>query len=197
MIRVSKIKSILRPLTICVGGCLFFYYYTAYPLSSGQTTGEYIIKAAFIEKFTRFITWPAGTKINTPDSLVEINIIGTHPFNDLLRSVYRTQRINNKAVQVINISNSSQIRQPDILFIGQTEQETLEQILQKTKGKPILTISDKKGNAEKGVMINFSIKNNKVAFEVNESAARESHLIINYRLLSAATTIHPTNKPAP
>lgn len=163
----------------------------------GQVSGEYLIKAVFIEKFTRFITWPSGTNMNHADSAVVIAIIGSHPFNDVLRSIYRTQKINNKPVKVINIATVLQIKHPDILFIGQTDAETLSAILDYAKGKPILTIADQKSYAHKGVMINFYIKNDRIAFEINEQSARESQLSISYRLLSTATIVNPLSKLQP
>lgn len=163
----------------------------------GQVSGEYLIKAVFIEKFTRFITWPVGSNMNSADSAVVINIIGNHPFNDVLRSIYRTQKINNKPVKIVNIARVQQLQQPDILFIGQTDAETLNAILDHTRGKPILTIADQKNYAHKGVIINFYVKNDRIAFEINEQSARESHLAISYRLLNTATIVNPVSKQRP
>jgi hypothetical protein len=58
------------------------------------------------------------------------------------------------------------------------------------EGSYILTIGDTEGFGEKGVMINFIIRDNKVRFEINPEAARRAGLTISSKLLSLATIVH-------
>jgi hypothetical protein len=63
-------------------------------------------------------------------------------------------------------------------------------ILSCTGNKPILTVSDTKGFAEKGVLINFYMMGDKIKFEINEKAVHESGLVMSYRLLNLARIVH-------
>jgi len=151
---------------------------------------EYTLKAVFLERFTRFIDWPEDTaQKNSSESFI-INVVGNPQFSELLRDIYQTQKIQGKKVSVQDINNHSEIQKPHLLFISHTSDETLNNILELTRDAPILTISDTEGFAEKGVMINFFMpRNQKIRFEINELAFKESELYISYKLLSVAKIV--------
>jgi len=151
---------------------------------------EYTLKAVFLERFTRFIDWPEDTsQENSPESFI-INVIGNPEFSALLRNIYQTQQIQGKRVTIQDINNPSEIQAPHLLFISDTSDETLTSILKQTQNTPTLTVSDTEGFAEKGVMINFFMsRKQKIRFEINELAFKESELYISYKLLSVAKIV--------
>jgi len=151
---------------------------------------EYTLKAVFLERFTRFIDWPEEpSQKNSPESFI-INVMGNPEFSELLRNIYQTQEIQGKKVSIQDINNPSEIQKPHLLFISHTSDETLNSILELTRDAPTLTISDTEGFAEKGVMINFFMsRNQKIRFEINELAFKESELYISYKLLSVAKIV--------
>jgi len=151
---------------------------------------EYTLKAVFLERFTRFIDWPEDTsQKNTAESFV-INVIGNPEFSELLRNVYQTQKIQGKRVIIQDINNPGEIQKPHLLFISHTTDKVLNSILEQTRNTPTLTVSDAEGFAEKGVMINFFMsRKQKIRFEINELAVKESELYISYKLLSVAKIV--------
>jgi hypothetical protein len=111
----------------------------------------------------------------------------------LLEEVYAKQKIKNKDVVIKQLSSINDVKDVHILFIGVSSEDELKEIINVTKNKPVLTISEKKGYAHKGVLINFYLEGNKVRFEINEKAVKESGLIMGFQLLSYAKIINPTN----
>jgi len=81
--------------------------------------------------------------------------------------------------------------QKDLLFISKSKEKELSKIHSLTKDKPILTISDANGFAEHGVHINLYLAENKIRFEINETAVRESNFSVSYRLLKEAKIVKP------
>ena len=81
-----------------------------------------------------------------------------------------------------------------LIIYTNSEKDSLEQIIDYTKERPILTISDTDGFAEKGVLINlFSLKN-QLRFQINETAVKTSGLYVNFRLLHLAKIVNPVRE---
>ena len=150
---------------------------------------EYTLKAAFLERFTRFVDWPVESGIADTSNSFVLGVIGKNPFGAILERVYSTQKIKNKKVKILHISNPNEIHGCNLLFISESKKKELDKILSLTKNKPILTVSDTKGFAKEGVLINFYLAGNKVRFEINESAVRTSGLSMSYLLLKSARII--------
>ena len=120
-----------------------------------------------------------------------ISVIGKTPLADNLEQIYTVQKINNKNVIIKRISNLYEIEDCHILIIAESERKNLQNILAFTKKLPILTISESDGFAEKGVIINFFEENNKLRFEINETAVLQSSLQISFYLLNSAKIVNP------
>jgi len=150
---------------------------------------EYTMKATFIGKFPQFIEWGARSDVNDVSKPFVISIIGNNPFKNDVVELLKRQKIKNKKVEMRFINQITQIENTDILFISNSMRKNLSKILEYTQNKPILTISDTSGFAEKGVHINFYLENDNVRFEINEQAARNAGIIINYRLLANAKIV--------
>ena len=159
------------------------------PIIVFPQTEEYTIKAIFLERFTRFTEWPEESEINDTIKPFVISVIGKNPFGNIMEETYSTQKILNKNVEIRYISKIDQIEEINILFISKSKEKELSKILSYTKDKPILTVGDTKGFAEKGVMINFYLSSGKLRFEINESAVKEPGLSMSYLLLQVALIV--------
>jgi len=158
-------------------------------------TPEYKLKAVFLERFTRFVEWPDSQNVSSDSSRkFIIKVIGQNPFGTALEDLYTHMEIKNKNVRVDHISKISEIDGCHLLFISGSMKKDLDGILNYTKTKPILTVSDTKGFAEHGVIINFFISDNKLRFEINESSLIKSKLYMSYLLLNVAKIVR--NKEA-
>jgi hypothetical protein len=160
------------------------------PISAVAQQSEYTIKAVFLEHFTRFIEWPESSDIADTSAPFFIAIIGENPFGSILDQIYTEQKIRNKKVEILFISTPDGIPDCHILFISSSNREILPEILSRTRNKPILTVSDTKGFAENGVLINFYLAGDKIKFEINEKAVHESGLVMSYRLLNLARIVN-------
>lgn len=153
----------------------------------------YVLKAVYLEKFSRFVTWPKECSMDDPNEPFIISVIGRTPLTDNLEQIYSIQKINNKKVIIKSISNLYEIENSHILVIAETERKNLQNIITLTKNLPVLTISEASTFAEKGVLINFYEENNKLRFEINETAVLQSPLQMSFYLLNSAKIINPVN----
>jgi len=171
--------------------------FLAFALLSSQAFAQvnvFVLKAAYLEKFTRFVTWPEESIANNPEAPFVIGVIGRTPLAENLEQIYSTQKINNKKVEIRELSNLYEIEGVQILFIAETERKNLQNILTLTKNLPVLTISDAPNFGDKGVLINFYEESNKLRFEINETAVLQSPLQMSFYLLNSAKIVNPVEK---
>lgn len=151
---------------------------------------EYLLKAVFLERFTRFIEWPLYKKFDDHSEPFVIGVINSNPFNSMLETLYKNQNIKEKPVDIRYIKKIKEINGCHLLFIGNTSMNSLTRIIESIRDYPILTISDSKGYCHKGVHINMYIdENNQIRFEINNKAASHSGLSISYLLLKVARLV--------
>ncbi len=99
--------------------CLFLLL--CLPVVTFAQTSEYTIKAAFLERFTRFIEWPEEPAVSDTTESFVLGVIGENPFGSILEQLYATQKIKNKAVEIHSISNLDEISGCHLLFISKSK----------------------------------------------------------------------------
>ena len=67
-------------------------------------------------------------------------------------------------------------------------------VLSYSNDKPILTIGDTEGFAEKGIHINFYLREESTRFSINEKVVRDSPLKMDFRLLQYARIVNPVER---
>lgn len=170
---------------------IFFLFFFVISVKGYSQANIYVLKAVYLEKFSRFVTWPEKSLMNNTQEPFIISIIGKTPLKENLEQIYSIQKVNDKKVVIKQISELYEIENSHILVIAETERKNLQNILSLTKNLPILTISETPGFAEKGVLINFYEENNKLRFEINETAVLQSPLQMSFYLLNSAKIINP------
>jgi len=154
---------------------------------------KYVLQAVYLEKFSRFVTWPEESEMEDINKPFIILVIGETPLSENLEQIYAVQKINGKKVEIKKIKGTEEIQNGHILFIAGTEKKNLSKILEVTRQKPILTVSSSPEFGEKGVLINFIEENNKIRFEINESEVILSQLKMSFYLLNSAVIVKPIN----
>lgn len=157
----------------------------------GQEQEYQTLKAVWLERFTRFIEWPDSSDVSDPSAPFIVAVIGENPFGPILGRAYAEQKIKNKKVEILYISTPDEIADCHLLFISSSGKNNLPEILSRTRNKPILTVGDTEGFAQKKVLINFYLSGKKVKFEINEKAVDESGLVMSYMLLGLARIVDP------
>jgi len=166
------------------GNILIVFCLVFFSLNGKTQSDEYMMKAAFLEKFARFSEWPEGL------DTFQITVIGNNPFNEKIGSIYSTVKIKNKPVRVRYIKRIDNILSPQILFISSSEKKNIRKILEKTRGQHILTISETPGFCEEGVILNFyNTDEGTIHFEINKTALKESGIEMDVYLLEYAKLI--------
>jgi hypothetical protein len=176
---MKSIQSFFNPIPFLVLFIFFSITNTALCAISNKAQ----IEAVFIEKFTRFITWP--NKITT----FNLCVYNNDTFSNALQTIYKTRKIKEKSVNVKNILepfDNNNYQSCNLLYISTDDEQELQKILHLIEQKPILTISSHKNFAKIGTMINFTKSNNHIQFELNVKNLDVSHIQMSSMLLNAA-----------
>lgn len=158
-----------------------------------ESAGEYELKAAMLLNLTRFVEWPAAAYADAQSPTV-VCILGRDPFGDSLTTMASGQSAGGRAVQIRRIANSKEIRGCHVVYISSSERKNIAQILAGLKGISVLTVGEMAQFAARGGMIQFSLEEKQVRFEVNLEAASDSDLKISSRLLVLARVVKDPNK---
>ena len=157
-----------------------------------DSAGEYELKAAMLYNLTRFVEWPASAYADEQAPTV-LCILGRDPFGDALTSL-ATKQIGGRPVQIRRVPNDKEIRGCHVVYISSSERKTVAQILATLKGSSILTVGEMAQFAARGGMVQFSLEEKQVRFEVNLDAASHADMKISSRLLVLARIVGDQSK---
>lgn len=155
--------------------------------AQGVQAAEYHVKAVFLFNFAQFVDWPPAAFADSEAPFV-ICILGDDPFGDFLDQTVRGEQFHGRAFAVRRYKSADEIKTCQILFIS--EQGT-EAVLGRLKDRPVLTVSDDQGFAERGGMIRFITDRGRIKLEINPTAAEAANLTISSKLLRVAEIATP------
>ncbi len=154
--------------------------------SNREATPEYKLKAALLFKLTRFVSWP---EMDSDDSEFNICVLGDNVFGNTLEPL-RDRQANQKTINIEYFDQSADIDTfCDLLFIEESKEPFLSSILERFRTQGVLTISDIRGFAEMGGIVELTLVNSKVGFKVNRSSAKAAELSLAAPLLQLAIIV--------
>jgi hypothetical protein len=157
-------------------------------LSLNDENEEYALKLACLYNFTKFVEWPAGSYRDAGAPLA-ICVVGDDPFGPDLERDLRTRKAGSHPVEVKMLRSNDTLSSCHIVFVPATEKNQATRIVMALKDSSTLTVGETDGFAALGGIINLTVENNKLHFEVNRLAAERAGLIISSKLLSLAKIV--------
>jgi hypothetical protein len=171
-----------------ITGLISILMITAARVSAGEEPSEYEVKAAFLFNFSKFVEWPEGTFASAADRIT-ICVLGQDPFGTLLDDAVRDKRVNGREIAVQKTASVSRVAGCHIVFIASSEQGRLDEILARLADHPLLTVTDSESGAERGAIIELTVDDKRVRFEVNLNAVRRARLKLSSQLLKVAVRL--------
>ena len=139
------------------------------------------VKAAFIPKFARYVTWPTS-----PHGPVVICIIGNDPFGNAIDQAAVSQSADGRPIAVRRLPSAGGASGCAIAFVSGSH---AGDILAALGRAPILTITDSRSGQQRGI-IHFEIVDGRVRFYIDNAQAQARGLIISSRLLALAIGVN-------
>lgn len=187
-------------------------------VSAEQKTPEQMeseIKTAFIYNFMKFIQWPPEKDIAAGDidktMPIQIAILGKNPFTQAFQQIL-DKNIQGRPIELVLFESfeqfsrsypnkqsaadsyqktyASTLHKCHLLFICDSEKNSVEELTAIIKGQGLVTVSDIEDFAAHYGMIGFVMEKNKVRFEVNLDAAGSENIRISSQLLGLAKRVY-------
>jgi len=153
--------------------------------ADAEVSKEYQIKAAFLYNFTKFVEWPAS-RFADGSSPIVIAVLGENPFGDELAKLVKGRRVNGREIAIKSITDPSEAGAVHVLFICARNDRQLGPVLAQLRSGGVLTVGESDAFASAGGIITFNLVEDKVRFEINQSAGEQAGLKISSQLLKLA-----------
>ncbi len=151
-------------------------------LQAKKQSIEYKIKAAYLYNFSKFTTWPADISFEEGQSFT-ICILGKDPFGTVITPI-ENKTVHGQQIKLLYFLHMHpDVSECKIVFIAETRSKKVQSILKTLSGLSILTVGQSSQFAITGGIIGFVIQNNRVQFQINETAAQRAQLFFDSRLL--------------
>ena len=156
--------------------------------AQADSVPEYNAKAGFLTAFTNYANWPLETFASTA-SPVMLCVLGQDPFGDVLDRTAAVSR-GSRPLQVRRIRTPNDASECQVVFIAKRESRSEAAWLAALKGKPVLTVGESGQTVARGGLVEFATVRDKVAFDVNLSAAEQVGVKLSSDLLSHARKVY-------
>lgn len=176
--------------------------------AESTSSREYQIKAAFVYNFMNFVDWPKD-RIADANQPIIIGVIGCEDFVKALKPIEQ-KKIKGRKILIKYFPGHENLRKPEssddsrwkrkiaalkvchVLLLCTFDNASIEssaEIVKALRGSPILTVGETSGFLTSGGMINFLMKDEKIRFEINNTAAKRAGLKIRSKLLRLAERV--------
>lgn len=178
--RRARVASWLWACLLCVCGAI-------HAVDAPATTApkEYVVKAAFLFNFSKFVEWPQ-TAFARPEEPLRIGVLGVDPFGAALDQLVRGEHVRGRPITVQRARRVEDLAGCHVLFVSRSESGSVAHTLEQVRGQSMLTVSDVPGFVDAGGGIEFRIENNRVRFLINQPDTLARGLKLSAQLLSLA-----------
>jgi len=167
----AAVRTALAGIMLVVGGT-----------ASAEPT-DTAVKAAFLPRFARYVTWPAAALPKGSDPFV-LCVIGDDPFRSMLNQAVKSQLVDGRRIVVRHMKSAAGAEGCHIAFVQGTRAQPAGQMLAAMGRRPVLTVTD--ASSRQRGLIHFALVGGRVRFFIDQSGAAQRGLSISSRLLALA-----------
>jgi hypothetical protein len=148
---------------------------------------ERSVKAAFLYRFTDYVTWPQSS-FQRPDSPLVIGVAGDAIMVTELQTIVAGRLVRGHPISIRQIREGEQVSGVHMLFIGGNLTPRLERWIRSLEGA-MLVVTESEEALSRGSTINFVVTERRVRFEVSLDSAAARSLSLASGLLSVALNV--------
>lgn len=155
-----------------------------------QVFNEYEVKAAYLYNFVAFSEWPQES-----GESIQLCVLGRGPAVQAAQR-YDGRMAGARRLTVRNIKETAAaVLDCQVVFAPRGSESHLAWLVTTARGRPILTVSEVEGWPGNGIMIQLSLTEERVVFEVNYDAVRQSGINVSSKVLRLARAVVRETKP--
>jgi hypothetical protein len=141
------------------------------------------IKAVYLYNFSKYIEWPKDYRAG--DFIIGV-LNGSPAMIAELTKMAASKTAGSQKFVVKNFKSANEIDKCNILYVPESSNGLLVDVIKKIKGMSTLLVTESNGDAKKGAAINFVLKESKQEFELNKGNAERCKLVVSSSLSALA-----------
>lgn len=148
---------------------------------------ELAVKATYLYKLAPFVSWPASA-LPAPGAPLVICVQGADPFGAVLDRATNGQVVGSHPIVVRRLPRIDGGSGCQIAFVAGGAAQSQAQALQAVEGTPVLTVTDERRGASKGI-VHLVLDGGKVRFDIDAGQADRNGVAISSKLLALAVAV--------
>lgn len=156
-------------------------------VSKAQTAEQQQVISVLTLNLARFTEWPEQGIASVHDE-INLCVLGGNIVQQSFELVDQSL-VNNRRLQVVNMSRLRNIEQCQILYISELEHNKLLQLLLELEQKPVLTVGENIEFVRSGGMVGFENIAGKIHLNINLKALKRAGLVVSSRILKLARIV--------
>jgi len=162
--------------------------------AAAQEPATYDVKAAFLTNFAKFAEWPADT---LPDGApMTFCVMGDEDVASAIERLVTSRPAPGRQVKVVRLKvdilshrQESALHACHLLYVSGIDAKLGPVLLAAIAGKPVFSVSDSAGFAERGGLAALYVELKRMHFAINVDTMRRSGLQLSAGLLSLAKIV--------
>ncbi|MDA9982018.1 YfiR family protein [Gammaproteobacteria bacterium] len=150
-------------------------------------------KAVTLPLFARLSEWPADAFSNSGDEFI-IGVVGDDPILPYIEKL-AGESISGRTAKIVRYGSTGEFTKAHLLYVGNSEGQRLRPILAELRGRPVMTVGDMEGFAEAGGMFEFTLRDGKVRFKLNQDAVQAANIRVGVKLVKLGKIVHTKAVP--
>jgi hypothetical protein len=164
------------------------------------------VKAHMLVNFVKYTEWPSDSFPEEKSPIV-ITVVGQSDIEESLRRAVRNQSVNGREIELRWVrypqprTGETSVRAEDLsafhqrlrashaVYFADSERNRITTMLRALEGSNVLTVSDIPEFAEKGGMLGFAIREQRVAFDANPDEIAQTRLSVSSKVLKLARIV--------
>jgi hypothetical protein len=147
--------------------------------AQAQTT-NHAVYSLFVMNFAKYSSWP---EVNGD---FKITILGKSKVYDELVKMTAGKNINGHPYKIVQVDNIEELVDTHLIYVSDNKSSNLGEMLKVTEGKPIMIVTEREGLVKKGAGLSFVVIDDKLRFDVNNTALVKHNIKVSSNLTSIA-----------
>lgn len=147
---------------------------------------EQRLMAVYLGRFAEYVQFPP---VRQEQAEFVIAVLGPDPFGGQLQVLYKERPIHKKKVRIVQAASLQDVPPCDLLYVNLLTQAARDAALVFAAQHQILTVSNARGFAARGGIIQIGFVEQQARITINHTAAVRNGLQIRAPLLSIATVL--------
>ena len=148
---------------------------------------ERAMKVAYLYNFIEFTQWPVQ-----PGEPFQLCVLGRTPLDEHLAQLEGKRVIGERHIRVRHVELDAPLADCNALYVDESQRERVGALLARLARAAVLTVTDGRGLADRGLMIEIHKRAAKLGFEVNLGVARQANINFSSRMLRLASYVADT-----